>query len=129
VNAERAIESIKKQNTFLEREIGILETRLADYRHRADQRGILTYNFVGLASSNLKTKSLERRIAQLTTHLERNNVRISKLQESLLGSLGQVRHQFGFITTPHTPSAKELAEDAREADLERRYQEIMRGKK
>ena len=114
MNTKRIIESIEKQNEFLEREIGILTARLEDYRHKADQRGILTHVFVGPASSNMKTKSLERRIAQLTAHLDRNNVRISKLQESPLGSLGQVRHQFGFICGDRAVYEAQLVKDLTE---------------
>jgi hypothetical protein len=124
VNTAHAIKALERQNEFLNKEIASLENRLADYRHRADQNGILTHVFVGPPSSDFKTASFDKRIAQLKSRVEKNTDRISKLQQ--ISSPCSPRDRFGFITAPHVKSAKEIAEDAAEDDLNERYEAHMR---
>ena len=121
MNTKRAIEAIERQSEFLVKEISKVESQLADHIWKADSYGMQPYG----AGPTRKATLLERKIAQLKSYLEKNNVRTSKLME--IGNPScSTRDRHGFITAPHVKSAKEIAEDAAEQDLNKRYEEHMR---
>lgn len=115
MNPTKAIDIIQSQNAAIAKQVAGVEERLSDYIWKMGVNGSL---------SDYKTNILENKIKSLKAWLARNQIRLAKLQETSSGPSCGPRDRY--VTSPHIPTAQELAEDKAEQDLQVKYEEFLR---